>query len=167
MASNEKSNDVPELSSLKISEPTKSSKKKKAAPVADSWEDDMPSSSEDESLSETTKASERTAEVEDGTETRESQARSVVSTSSDVPDPYGFYNAPVATATSAVPEKRPEKSMAVVNRLIAGSLGIRVKRTEEQRQFEKNQIENEKKRRDEERKKRAEAENQKKSVWDD
>jgi hypothetical protein len=116
-------------------------------------------------MPETSKLPEPAAESESESKSKLSKVKTVASASSNIPDPYDYY-ASQAT-TPGVLEKRPEKSMAVVNRLIAGSLGIRVKRTEEQRQFDRNQIENEKKRRDEERRRKAEAEDLKRSVWDD
>jgi hypothetical protein len=164
MATSRTSEEGPHLSTLKISNPTKSANKKKSAPVADSWEDDIPSSSDGESEPEN--SAEPTPIVEKESSSKSTKAKAASVAPSDGPDPYAFYN-PTLASSIAPPEKRPEKSMAVVNRIIAGSLGIRVKRTEEQRKFDRDQIENEKRRRDAERTKKAEEENLKKSVWDD
>lgn len=70
------------------------------------------------------------------------------------------------------PDKRPEKSTAVANRLIAGALGVRApKRTEEQRKYDRAVKEQEirKKNREKEdlKRKQEEAEKAKAAIWDD
>jgi hypothetical protein len=165
MATSQTAEEMPQLSKLNISNPTKATnKKKKLAPVADSWEDDVQSSSSGESEPE--KRPEPTPVVEKESSAKSTKTKVASVTTPSGTDPYPFSNPPLASSP-ARPEKRPEKSVTVVNRLIAGSLGIRVKRTEEQRKFDRDQIENEKRRRDAERTKKVEEENLKKSVWDD
>lgn len=71
-----------------------------------------------------------------------------------------------------VVDKRPEKSTAVANRLIAGALGVRApKRTEEQRKYDRAIKEQEIRRKNKEKedlkRKQEEAEKAKASIWDD
>ncbi|KAF1356850.1 hypothetical protein BDV97DRAFT_18948 [Delphinella strobiligena] len=69
-------------------------------------------------------------------------------------------------------EKRPEKSTAVANRLIAGALGVRApKRTEEQRKYDRamkeQEIRRKNKEKEEEKRRQEEAEKAKAAIWDD
>lgn len=74
--------------------------------------------------------------------------------------------------TNASQEKRPEKSTAVANRLIAAGIGQKApKRTKEQREYDQAMKLQEKKKRDAareaEQRKKAEAEQAKKDIWGD
>jgi hypothetical protein len=64
-------------------------------------------------------------------------------------------------------EKRPEKSTATVARFLANDLGIKIKRTEEQREKDRVQREMVRKKREDERREKAAAEERKRSVWED
>ena len=73
--------------------------------------------------------------------------------------------------SSAGSDKRPEKSTATANRMIAGALGIRApKKTEEQKQYDKAIKETELKRKNREKEQREreklDDENAKAAVWD-
>ncbi|KAI1476346.1 hypothetical protein F4774DRAFT_393189 [Daldinia eschscholtzii] len=145
----------------------KSTKGKKAAPVADSWED------------------------EDVTSDTESPSQS--QSQSPLPPGSGFA-APPPTPSSpgtgtpppwqAIPggedrmsdsnsaNKRPEKTDAVARRMIASALGVRAPRpTEEQRAYDRAVREKERKRREEEKeaekKRKEEAERAKVAIWED
>lgn len=82
-------------------------------------------------------------------------------------------NRPLRSHSPAIdPEKRPEKSTAVANRLIAGALGVRApKRTEEQRKYDRamkeQEIRRKNKEKEEEKRKQEEAEKAKAAIWDD
>lgn len=73
-------------------------------------------------------------------------------------------------SSSSTPDKRPEKSNAAAGRLIAGALGVKVKKTEEGVRYEKAVREKEKKRRErvkeEEGRAEREAEDSKRAVWE-
>lgn len=68
-------------------------------------------------------------------------------------------------------KKRPEKQTATANRMIAGALGMRTQRTEQQKAYDKSTLANEKRRRDLERAaeamRKSEAEKAKAAVWND
>lgn len=66
-----------------------------------------------------------------------------------------------------MPERRPEKSAATASRLIAGALGVKVKMTEEQKEYERVVREREKRRREEEKEKTKEDERRRAAVWED
>lgn len=80
---------------------------------------------------------------------------------------------PVRGGTTARdPDKRPEKSTAVANRLIAGALGVRApKRTEEQRKYDRaikeQEIRRKNKEKEDEKRKLEEAEKAKAAIWED
>ncbi|RAL13239.1 uncharacterized protein BO97DRAFT_389095 [Aspergillus homomorphus CBS 101889] len=157
--------------------------KKKAAPVADSWEDEV-----DEGVSEP----EESSDPKSATSSRDELAVLSPSirasegpldppptplspqTSSTLPWPSYGNAGPVprsSDAKSPVSGRRPEKQTAVANRMIAGALGIRApKRTEEQRAYDRAVKEQEIKRRNREREEAAkvkeEEEKAKAAVWD-
>lgn len=73
---------------------------------------------------------------------------------------------------SSDPDKRPEKSTAVANRLIAGALGVKApRRTEEQRKYDRAIKEQEIRRKNKEKedlkRKQEESEKAKAAIWDD
>jgi hypothetical protein len=150
---------------------TKSSKnqfKKKAEPIVESWEDELDSGEEDQDPAES--AASTPEQNSDAPLTEDTRTAKLDSKESGQWNPYDHgqqtdYNA--SRGASRFPDRRPEKSTAVVSRMLAGSLGLRVKRTEEQRKFDRAQIDNEKKRRDAEKAKKEEEEQQKKSIWED
>lgn len=138
------------------------SKPKPKAKVADSWED--------ESIS-----SESSADEEDGQATG--------STSVPAPQAYHDDSAPPLAPSSRpsqwsspgpqnneVSQRRPEKQTAVASRIISHALGVRTKRTEEQRAYDRTVIENERKKREREREldkqRREEEEKAKQAVWE-
>lgn len=69
--------------------------------------------------------------------------------------------------SSSGEEKRPEKTTAAAKRLIAQGIGVRVKTSAEEREYQKAQVENERRRRSEERRRVEESERAKVSVWED
>lgn len=156
---------MPDIAQLSISNDKSKKPKKKVTEVVDSWEDeDVDSDGDDGGVPLRDEVVEdEVVKVEDaikkpGTKTADT---------SFLQDTAPFYNQQRDTTRTSAPEKRPEKSVAVANRLIAGALGIRVKQTDEQRKFHRAQLENEKKRKELERQKKAEEEKLKKSVWDE
>lgn len=144
---------------------------KKAAAVADSWEDEEDSEPEtDEPVA--------AGPCGDGGE--ESGRPGVVappptpSTPSYGEGGPGTLPWPLAASTDAAsqPERRPEKTDAVARRMIASALGVKAPRaTEEQRAYDRALREKERKRRDEykaaERRQAEEAEKAKAAIWDD
>jgi len=153
---------VPDISQLSISSEKSKKTKKKVVEVVDSWEDEDVDSDGDEGG---VRLDEEVVKGADDDKKLETKTQDT----SFLQDQSPFYNQPRDTsrARGSAPEKRPEKSVAVANRLIAGALGLRIKQTDEQRKFHKSQLENEKRRLEQERQKKAEEEKQKKSVWDD
>lgn len=156
---------MPDIAQLSISNDKSKKPKKKVTEVVDSWEDeDVDSDGDDGGVPLRDEVVEdEVVKVEDaikkpGTKTADT---------SFLQDTAPFNNQQRDTTRTSAPEKRPEKSVAVANRLIAGALGIRVKQTDEQRKFHRAQLENEKKRKELERQKKAEEEKLKKSVWDE
>jgi hypothetical protein len=156
------------LSKLNIS-----SKKPKAAPVADSWEDED-LSDEDTETDEPSKHKRNTSNTEDEDDGTSAPPPTPASPSGKYPDDV-LYNPYKSIQPSRergsgnkTPERRPEKTTSVAARMIAGSLGVRApKRTEEQREFDKAVKEKEKKRRAEEKDRAEQAEKLKASVWED
>ncbi|PNY29755.1 Uncharacterized protein TCAP_00325 [Tolypocladium capitatum] len=152
------------LAALKLEgakESTKPSKEKKKNQVADSWEDQDSSPSDDDAET-PTKAS-------------------FPSPPPPTPATPHFTSAP---DWSAMPEpgtasplevpasRRPEKTDAVARRMIAAGLGLRAPRqTEEQQAYQKSIREQERKKMEQEkadeRKRREDAEKAKAAVWDD
>jgi len=86
-------------------------------------------------------------------------------------NPYDFSEQDPSQSQQSA-DKRPEKSTAVANRLIAGALGVRApKRTEEQRQYDRaikeQEIRRKNKEKDEASRRLEEAEKAKAAIWDD
>ncbi|PYH99390.1 hypothetical protein BO71DRAFT_394468, partial [Aspergillus ellipticus CBS 707.79] len=166
-------------------------KKKKAAPVADSWEDEVDesaSASEPEPASSSAAAATAAVGKSNASSRLDSPALSpsVRSAEEDPLDPPPTPISPQITPSqswspygnnagspsgSRSPARRPEKQTAVAGRMIAGALGIRApKRTEEQRAYDRAVKEQEIKRRNREREEAAKAkedeEKVKAAVWD-
>jgi hypothetical protein len=170
-----------------LRQPPKAKKPKAKRPVADSWEDEAVSSSEDDD--------------EDATPTDPAHPDSVLAggsssakgTSAPPPTPisptynnkgpgnaimdafgshHDHFADPSASSSSSSAPRRPEKTDAVARRMIAGALGIKApKATEEQKAYDRAVREQERKRRDEEkaaeRKRLEEAEKAKAAIWED
>lgn len=168
--------DLTSLSKLKISTSSKPKAAKKAAPVADSWEDELEGSdTETEENPEDRLAQTKTADPPDvPPPTPASPTASNKPVASFGPrgeelasDPYASLQ-PNREKGAQTPERRPDKTTSVAARLIAGGLGVRApKRTEEQREYDKAMKDKEKKRRDEERQAKVDEEKAKRSVWED
>ncbi|PYH46440.1 uncharacterized protein BP01DRAFT_422433 [Aspergillus saccharolyticus JOP 1030-1] len=162
--------------------PPSALKKKKAAPVADSWEDEI-----DESASESDDLDNKSATISRddlpvlspsirASEDPLDPPPTPLSPQTSLNQPWPSYgnagSVPRSSdSKSPVSGRRPEKQTAVANRLIAGALGIRApKRTEEQRAYDRAVKEQEIKRRNKEReeaaKAREEEEKAKAAVWD-
>lgn len=157
------------LSKLNIA----SSKKPKAAPVADSWEDED-LSGEDTETDEPSKHKRNTSTAEDEDDGTSAPPPTPASPSGRYPEdafdnPYKSIQPSREQASgNRTPERRPEKTTSVAARMIAGSLGVRApKRTEEQREFDRAVKEKEKKRRAEEKERAEQEEKLKASVWED
>jgi hypothetical protein len=166
---------VPDITALNISSAaTKSNKGKlkssKPQKIADSWEDEEVDSSEDDGVEGGVNITEGDTTTVNRTETSETtsgQKEGKDSDTSFLQDQSPFYNQQRDTTRGSRLDKRPEKTMATANRLIGSALGVRIPRTEEQRQFQKSQMENEKKKREKERSKKEDEEKQRKSMWED
>ncbi|KAI1403393.1 hypothetical protein F4819DRAFT_451279 [Hypoxylon fuscum] len=161
-------------------------KAKKAAPVADSWEDeDVDSDQEPETLTPTI-AKSPDSDAIDSTGPGSGFAAPPPTPSSPSyaaasSPPWqsmggiGGYGSgtvqPPASSGSSEP-RRPEKTDAVARRMIASALGVRTLRpTEEQRAYDRAVREKERKKREEEReaenKRKEEAEKAKAAIWED
>jgi hypothetical protein len=157
------------LSQLNIA----SSKKPKATPVADSWEDED-LSGEDTETDEPSKHKRNTYTADDEDDGTAAPPPTPASPSGRYPE--DTFDSPYKSVQPSrergsglrTPERRPEKTASVAARMIAGSLGIRApKRTEEQKEFDKAVKEKEKKRRAEEKERLEQEEKLKASVWED
>jgi hypothetical protein len=148
-----------DMSKLKLSEPrehkTKPTRPKRPAPVADSWEDDLAGSSSSEADEpEANEAAPSSSAWQPSSADREAAE-----------DPYA---PPVGSERdSSVPTKRPEKSTATIRRMLAGSLGLKIRPSEETKKFEKAQVANERKRREDEKARVEQEKEAKRSVWED
>lgn len=160
----------------------KSRTTKKAAPVADSWEDE----DEDEqatSDSDTEPDTGRGRGTDNGNAGTQAPPPTPMSPTyntsgirslspAGVTSPTYLPGIDEDSASSSGSPKRPEKTDAVARRMIAGALGMRVpKLSEEQRAYDKAVREKERKRREEEqekeRRRQIEAEKAKQSAWED
>ncbi|KAF2672364.1 hypothetical protein BT63DRAFT_422840 [Microthyrium microscopicum] len=155
-----------DMAKLSISDtPTKKpAPKKKVKEVADSWEDDV--NSDDDPVEATkpiSKEDESGPEYEAEEDDKDTKAPTTSEPAFDAP----YLSSPAPQLRGSSSEKRPEKTTAVANRMIAASLGIRMRPTDDQRRFQKAQLEAEKKRREEERARKKEEERLKESVWND
>lgn len=149
-------------------------KKHPKKPVADSWEDEANSSSDDEPIPPLQDGASSTPILSPSTEGPLDPPPTPISPQTS----YPWGSAPTAasptaaTSPGAGPARRPEKQTAVAGRLIAGALGIRApKRTEEQRAYDRAVKEQEIKRRGREREELAKAKEEeekvKTAVWTD
>jgi len=177
--------DLTKLSKLRIStlgstlKPSNLRPKKKAAPVADSWEEEA--DEDDGSDTETEADSQNRLSQSKTEEPPEVPPPTPISpTASNIPiasygpkgeemksDPYTSVQ-PSRERGTRTPERRPDKTTSVAARLIAGGLGIRApKKTEAEKEYEKAMKEKEKKRKDDERKAKDDEQKVKASVWED
>lgn len=165
------------MSALSLEPPSKGkSKSKKAAPVADSWEDeDVDSEPEVASPS-----VEREAKVDGSGFAAPPPTPSSPSYNTGAAPPWQAisggsptsFSAPASPGIEASGARRPEKTDAVARRMIASALGVRAPRpTEEQRAYDRAVREKERKRREEEReaekRRLEEAERAKAAIWED
>ncbi|KAI0848355.1 hypothetical protein F5Y00DRAFT_91579 [Daldinia vernicosa] len=155
--------------------PKGKSKGKKAAPVADSWEDeDVPSDTEPQFPAPAQSQSPVSPSVEGSGFTAPPPTPSSPSYSAGTPPwqsiPGGGGGG--SSESSGAEGKRPEKTDAVARRMIASALGVRAPRpTEEQRAYDRAVREKERKRKEEEReaekRRLEEAERAKVAIWED
>ena len=160
-------------------QPRDTTKKKKE--VADSWEDEDVSSSDEEApapapalapLTEpkTTAASTTAPQPAASSKPRN---RDASSSGGNAPSPSlsADWSRPDPSAYDSGPARRPEKTDVVARRLIAGALGIRVPQTAEQKAYNKALLEAERKKREkaraEKKQQEEDAERAKKAAWDD
>ncbi|KAI0828079.1 hypothetical protein F5Y06DRAFT_283449 [Hypoxylon sp. FL0890] len=165
------------MSDLSLEPPSKvKSKSKKAAPVADSWEDEDVES-EPDVISPTL---DKEAKVDGSGFAAPPPTPASPSYSSGAAPPWqpmpagspSSFSPPGSPASDASGTRRPEKTDAVARRMIASALGVRApKPTEEQRAYDRAVREKERKRREEEReaekKRQEEAERAKAAIWED
>ncbi|KAI9038733.1 uncharacterized protein KD926_010468 [Aspergillus affinis] len=166
------------MSSNRLGSNAAAPKKKKAAPVADSWEDEADDSSSsspdlaspDQDADSTLLSPSVTAE---GPLDPPPTPISPQTSQPWVTTPAYTSTGPSSSASSGArsPNRRPEKQTAVAGRMIAGALGMRApKRTEEQRAYDRTVKEQEIRRRNREREEAAKAkedeERAKAAVWD-
>ncbi|RPA86262.1 hypothetical protein BJ508DRAFT_411438 [Ascobolus immersus RN42] len=128
------------------------SKTSKKEPVPDSWEDD--SESESEAAPPPQRKKEPTPPPAKSVPLEVDLPPFLPSTGSGPPE-----------SSSRPPDRRPVKSAATAQRLIAGALGVRVRPTAEQREYEKAIREKEKKKREEERERKKAEEAKPKESW--
>ncbi|KMU86238.1 hypothetical protein CIHG_04026 [Coccidioides immitis H538.4] len=137
-------------------------KRKSKSKVADSWEDESVSSepSEDEKDEKATNATSSPQGQTYHSDVPSFAASSTPQWSS--PDPRNPH--------SDSPRRRPEKQTAVASRIISSALGVRAKRTEEQKAYDRAMFENERRKRERERElarqRREDEEKAKQAVWE-
>jgi hypothetical protein len=162
-----------DMNKLNLSDPKEhkanSSQSKKPSRIADSWEDDMDSSDSSDveeperndgnDAASSTQTSPRQASPVD----RGTLAQTAISHPSE--DRYGPPGHS-ARDSSAI-TKRPEKSTAAVRRMLAGSLGLKIRPSEETKNFERAQVANERKKREDEKRRVEEEKEARRSVWED
>ncbi|OJK02197.1 hypothetical protein ASPACDRAFT_76612 [Aspergillus aculeatus ATCC 16872] len=148
-------------------------KKKKAAPVADSWEDEVDESTSEPDEPDNNPVLSPSIRASEGPLDPPPTPLSPQTTLNQPWPSYGNAGSMPRSSDSKSPVsgRRPEKQTAVANRMIAGALGIRApKRTEEQRAYDRAVKEQEIKRRNKEREEAAKAkeeeERAKAAVWD-
>ncbi|KAF3067492.1 hypothetical protein GL218_08677 [Daldinia childiae] len=153
-------------------------KGKKAAPVADSWEDEeVPSDTEPQSPlpSDSPLSPSADPKIDGSGVAAPPPTPSSPSYSSGTPPPWQSIPGAVSggsSESSGTEGKRPEKTDAVARRMIASALGVRAPRaTEEQRAYDRAVREKERRRREEEReaekRRLEEAERAKVAIWED
>jgi len=151
-----------DIKKLKLSDPkerkTKTKQSEKPSRVVDSWEDDVDSSSSSDT---------KEPEPNDASSTQPN-TREASSVDRGPPSSVDLYGPPLRSGNdSSAITRRPEKSTAAVRRMLAGSLGLRIRPSEETKKFERAQVANERKRREDE-KRRVEEENEaRRRAWDD
>ncbi|AEO66990.1 uncharacterized protein THITE_2115638 [Thermothielavioides terrestris NRRL 8126] len=172
------------------SQPRRPGPQKKSSPVADSWEDEADDDSDAvaSDAEATPVASTSTAGIAAPPPTPLSPVASTtkrpLSPSALSPAP-GFGNTPPFDGSGAAPPppagrqsaaegptRRPEKTDAVAQRMIASALGMRApKRTEEQKAYDRAVREKERKKREEEKEKERKREEEiakaRQAIWDD
>ncbi|KAI1412179.1 hypothetical protein F5Y13DRAFT_163820 [Hypoxylon sp. FL1857] len=165
------------MSDLSLEPPSKGkAKPKKAAPVADSWEDEDVES-EPEVVS---PSLEKDPKVDGSGFAAPPPTPSSPSYSAGAAPPWqpmtagspSSFSPPGSPASDSSGTRRPEKTDAVARRMIASALGVRApKPTEEQRAYDRAVREKERKRREEERevekRRQEEAERAKAAIWED
>ncbi|KAI0111961.1 hypothetical protein F4814DRAFT_375041 [Daldinia grandis] len=170
------------MSDLSLNPPSSTAPKgkpkgKKAAPVADSWEDeDVASDTETQSAVAATSPLSPSADprIDGSGFAAPPPTPSSPSYGSDTP-PWQSVPGAVSGAageSAGAEGKRPEKTDAVARRMIASALGVRAPRpTEEQRAYDRAVREKERKKREEEReverRRQEEAERAKVAIWED
>lgn len=155
--------------------------KKNSSPIADSWEDEVDDDDDDNASPSNATPIATTANA--GTSAPPPTPMSPVARTnqpfspSALPGP-GFTIPPFdggaggSSSTGGGPSKRPEKTDAVVRRMLAGALGMKAMRpNEEQRAYDKAMREKERKRREEEKEKERKREEEvakaRQAIWDD
>ena len=84
------------------------------------------------------------------------------------PSSVDLYGPPLRSGNdSSAITRRPEKSTAAVRRMLAGSLGLKIRPSEETKKFERAQVANERKRREDETRRLEEEKEARRSVWED
>jgi hypothetical protein len=155
----------------KSSDPTKHepNQAKKPAQVADSWEDDIASSGSSD-----TDAPCPTDGKIGATSTRPTARQASSVDQGPMTDPAlsqpseGLYGPPSHSGRDGSDAtKRPEKSTAAVRRMLAGSLGLKIRPSEEAKDFEKAQLANERKKREDGKRRVEEEKEARRSVWED
>ncbi|POR36215.1 Uncharacterized protein TPAR_03595 [Tolypocladium paradoxum] len=167
MASSARDKDqvISSLSKLKLDgakKSTKPSKQKQKKQVADSWDDEGSSPSDDDAETPASKASLPSAPP----------PTPVTPHYIPAPDWGAMLELGTTSPREGLSSRRPEKTDAVARRMIAAGLGLKApKQTEEQKAYQKSIREQERKKRDqdkaEEQKRREDAEKAKVAVWDD
>ncbi|XDG09121.1 hypothetical protein ABKA04_008736 [Annulohypoxylon sp. FPYF3050] len=183
------------MSDLSLNPPKSKSKSKKAAPVADSWEDEEISDPEPEDITSPSPSlgqDNSSSKINDSgfaapPPTPASPSYSgtgvppwqpMASSSSSALSPTTGLSPPASPADGSGSEggpgerRRPEKTDAVARRMIASALGVRAPRpTEEQRAYDRAVREKERKRREEEReaerRRKEEEDRAKAAIWND
>jgi hypothetical protein len=151
-----------EISTIPKSESKATKKKQKVPEVVDSWEDEDGVSDDENSIPISNQNEPEEEEI--------STKKPVAMNNSDpasLEDISPFYSKQPDRYRGPRNDKRPEKTVDVANRIIGSALGMRIPRTEEQKQFQRAQEANEKKRREKEKAKKADDEKLKKSMWED
>jgi hypothetical protein len=156
------------VSKLKLSDTkgpkTQADSPKKPSGVVDSWEDDVASSgSSDNDEPDANDGDDRATSTQPNAR-QELSARqgSREQSSADHCRPQQSYERDSSAIT-----KRPEKSTAAVRRMLAGSLGLKIRPSEETKKFERAQVANERKKREDEKRRVEEEREARRSVWED
>ncbi|EGD98243.1 hypothetical protein TESG_05623 [Trichophyton tonsurans CBS 112818] len=148
--------------------------------IAESWEDENLSSSENEASDAETTLTAPSAEPSTHQHQQHQHNHHQVSRSgirAPPPTPNVSRQSSCRSTTSSASctssgySKRPEKQIAVATRMIGNALGQRVARSDSQKEYDRTVIANEKKRREKEKlaeeQKREEEEKAKAAIWDE